>query len=73
MELLEPVQYQNLGAFAANAANRAFRSNSSDLLMQILWDFRYNPLRGGSLKPGPGIATGNSRGAAVLGVLRVLK
>jgi hypothetical protein len=39
-----------LGAFfAANAAkNRAFRSKSSDLLMQILWAFRYNPLRSGS-------------------------
>jgi hypothetical protein len=32
--------------FAANAAkNRAFRYKSSDLLMQILWAFRYNPLR----------------------------
>ncbi|MDR1180094.1 MAG: hypothetical protein LBK44_06280, partial [Spirochaetales bacterium] len=26
-----------------SAKNRAFRSNSSDLLMQILWDFRSNP------------------------------
>jgi hypothetical protein len=26
--------------------NRAFRSKSSDLPMQILWAFRYNPLRG---------------------------
>jgi hypothetical protein len=26
--------------------NRAFRCNSSDLPMQILWDFRFNPLRG---------------------------
>jgi hypothetical protein len=25
--------------------NRAFRSNSSDLPMQILWDFRFNPWR----------------------------
>jgi hypothetical protein len=25
--------------------DRAFRSKSSDLLMQILWAFRYNPLR----------------------------
>jgi hypothetical protein len=25
--------------------NRAFRSKSSDLPMQILWAFRYNPLR----------------------------
>jgi hypothetical protein len=41
-------KYENLlGAFLAlRAKNRAFRSNSSDLLMQILWDFRYNPLRG---------------------------
>jgi hypothetical protein len=40
---------ENWGAFfaARNAAkNRAFRSNSSDLLMQILRDFRCNPLRG---------------------------
>jgi hypothetical protein len=37
---------RNPGAFLAQSAkNRAFRSNSSDLLMQILWDFRYNPLR----------------------------
>ncbi|MDR1179797.1 MAG: hypothetical protein LBK44_04765 [Spirochaetales bacterium] len=34
--------FGNLGAFAANAANRAFRSKSADLLMQILWAFRYN-------------------------------
>jgi hypothetical protein len=35
-----------MGAFLAlRAKNRAFRSNSSDLLMQILWDFRFNPLR----------------------------
>ncbi|MDR1179411.1 MAG: hypothetical protein LBK44_02805 [Spirochaetales bacterium] len=27
---------------------RAFRSKSSDLPMQILWAFRYNPLRGGN-------------------------
>jgi hypothetical protein len=34
-----------LGAFLARSAkNRAFRSNSSDLPMQILWDFRYNPI-----------------------------
>jgi hypothetical protein len=25
--------------------NQAFRSKSSDLPMQILWAFRYNPLR----------------------------
>jgi hypothetical protein len=25
--------------------NRAFRCNSSDLPMQILWDFRFNPWR----------------------------
>jgi hypothetical protein len=36
---------RNLGAFAAKAANRAFRSKSSDLLMQILRAFRYNPWR----------------------------
>jgi hypothetical protein len=36
----------NFGAFAAqNAANRAIRSNSSDLPMQILRDFRFYPLR----------------------------
>jgi hypothetical protein len=41
-----------LGAFLAlRAKNRAFRSNSSDLLMQILWDFCFNPLRGGSSIP----------------------
>jgi hypothetical protein len=35
-----------LGAFLAlRAKNRAFRSNSSDLPMQILRDFRFNPLR----------------------------
>jgi hypothetical protein len=35
-----------LGAFPAlRAGNRAFRSKSSDLPMQILWAFRYNPLR----------------------------
>jgi hypothetical protein len=37
-----------LGICAANsqsAKNRAFRSKSSDLLMQILWAFRFNPLR----------------------------
>jgi hypothetical protein len=27
--------------------DRAFRCNSSDLPMQILWDFRCNPLRMG--------------------------
>jgi hypothetical protein len=38
---------KNSGAFLARRAkNRAFRSNSSDLLMQILWGFRFNPLRG---------------------------
>jgi hypothetical protein len=42
------VVIRNSGAFfAANAAkNRAFRSKSSDLLMQILRAFRCNPLRG---------------------------
>ncbi|MDR1178993.1 MAG: hypothetical protein LBK44_00680 [Spirochaetales bacterium] len=30
--------------------NRAFRSKSSDLPMQILWAFRYNPWRSGSLR-----------------------
>jgi hypothetical protein len=40
--------------------NRAFRSKSSDLQMQILWAFRYNPLRSGSSEPGQGIACGNS-------------
>jgi hypothetical protein len=30
--------------------NRAFRSKSSDLPMQILWAFRYNPSRSGSLE-----------------------
>jgi hypothetical protein len=36
-----------MGAFLAlRAKNRVFRSNSSDLLMQILWDFRCNPLHG---------------------------
>jgi hypothetical protein len=30
---------------AFHAKNQAFRSNSSDLPMQILWDFRCNPLR----------------------------
>jgi hypothetical protein len=44
-------------------ADRAFRSKSSDLLMQILWAFRCNPLRGGSSEPGYGIATGNCVGA----------
>jgi hypothetical protein len=37
---------KNLGAFFAAhdaAKNRAFRSNSSDLPMQILWDFHCNP------------------------------
>jgi hypothetical protein len=35
-----------LGAFLAQSAkNRAFRSKSSDLLMQILRAFRSNPLR----------------------------
>jgi hypothetical protein len=48
---LEPVQnlfvIRNFwGAFLAlRAKNRAFRSNSSDLPMQILRDFRFNPLR----------------------------
>jgi hypothetical protein len=36
--------------------NRAFRSKSSDLLMQILWAFRFNPLRGGSSETIPEIA-----------------
>jgi hypothetical protein len=58
-----------LGAFLAQSAkNRAFRSNSSDLLMQILWDFRYNPLRSAAQNqfpelpkaiPGQQIAEGN--------------
>jgi hypothetical protein len=49
--LLEPVQNLICNSefgriFCGDAAkNRAFRFNSSDLLMQILWDFRYNPLR----------------------------
>jgi hypothetical protein len=30
---------------AAGQKNQAFRSKSSDLPMQILWAFRYNPLR----------------------------
>jgi hypothetical protein len=35
-----------LSAFLAlRTKNRAFRSKSSDLPMQILWAFRYNPLR----------------------------
>jgi hypothetical protein len=35
-----------MGAFLAfHAKNRAFRSKSADLPMQILWDFRFNPLR----------------------------
>jgi hypothetical protein len=46
---------------AQSAKNRAFRSNSSDLLMQILWDFRFNPLRGGSSEPVQEIAYGNFR------------
>jgi hypothetical protein len=34
---------RNLGAFPAlRAGNRAFRCKSSDLLMQILWAFRFN-------------------------------
>ncbi|MDR1179991.1 MAG: hypothetical protein LBK44_05760 [Spirochaetales bacterium] len=32
-------------ANSQTAKNRAFRSKSSDLLMQILWAFRYNPSR----------------------------
>jgi hypothetical protein len=41
------------GAFLAQSAkNRAFRFKSSDLLMQILWAFRYNPLRGGNSASG---------------------
>jgi hypothetical protein len=40
------------------AKNQAFRSNSSDLLMQILWDFRYNPLRPTGF---PGFGTGSSK------------
>ncbi|MDR1179833.1 MAG: hypothetical protein LBK44_04950 [Spirochaetales bacterium] len=28
----------------ASRRNRAFRSKSSDLPMQILWAFRYNPI-----------------------------
>jgi hypothetical protein len=40
--------FKNFGIWAhfwrGSAKNRAFRFNSSDLLMQILWDFRYNPL-----------------------------
>jgi hypothetical protein len=35
-----------MGTFLARSAkNRAFRSKSSDLPMQILWAFRCNPLR----------------------------
>jgi hypothetical protein len=50
---------RNLGAFLAQSAkNRAFRSKSSDLLMQILWAFRYNPLRGSS-EPVPVNCCGN--------------
>jgi hypothetical protein len=38
---------KNLGAFPAlRAGNRAFRSKSSDLPMQILWAFHFNPWRG---------------------------
>jgi hypothetical protein len=47
---------------ALRAKNRAFRSKSSDLPMQILWAFRYNPLRSGSSEPGQEIATGNFLG-----------
>jgi hypothetical protein len=36
---------RNLGASGLRP-DRAFRSNSSDLPMQILRDFRFNPLRG---------------------------
>jgi hypothetical protein len=43
---------QNLGAFPAlRAGNRAFRSNSSDLPVQILRDFRCNPWRAQGLFP----------------------
>ncbi|MDR1180053.1 MAG: hypothetical protein LBK44_06075 [Spirochaetales bacterium] len=30
---------------AAGPKNRAFRCKSSELLMQFLWAFRFNPLR----------------------------
>jgi hypothetical protein len=43
---------KDMGTFLAlRAKNRAFRSKSSDLPMQILWAFRCNPLRGGSDGP----------------------
>jgi hypothetical protein len=46
-----PVVLAHFFARQSGQKNRALRSNSSDLPMQILWDFRYNPLRG------PGRAT----------------
>jgi hypothetical protein len=50
-----PPGVQNLGAFfALRAKNRAFRSKSADLLMQILWAFRCNPWRGLNLARNPG-------------------
>jgi hypothetical protein len=36
---------QFLARFFAPQKNRAFRYKSSDLPMQILWAFRYNPSR----------------------------
>ncbi|MDR1179417.1 MAG: hypothetical protein LBK44_02835 [Spirochaetales bacterium] len=33
---------------SASRRGRAFRSKSSDLPMQILWAFRFNPWRSGS-------------------------
>jgi hypothetical protein len=52
---------QNLGAFFCGLPqkNRAFRSNSSDLPMQILRDFRSNPLRFFLKKPAVIIVSGH--------------
>jgi hypothetical protein len=62
-----------LGAFFCSARegrakqkNRAFRSKSSDLPMQILWAFRCNPSRERQLKTSSRNCRGNSGAANCL-------
>jgi hypothetical protein len=59
---------KNLGAFfwageTPAQKNRAFRYKSSDLLMQILWAFRYHPWRERQLRTSARNCHGQFRGS----------
>jgi hypothetical protein len=55
-----------IGAFLElRAKNRALRSKSSEAPMLFLRAFHYNHWRGGSSKPGPGIAEQQFRGQLI--------